>query len=189
MPTLIHFIHPSHSLQVIARDADSGEFGRLSYKLTSPGEEFAIDNDGWITVKSSIDRETTSAHRLTVEVSDGGRPALSDSAAVVVTVVDKNDNPPVFAECNLTAVVQEGGESGRHLLTATISDTDADPNAGPFQLKIEGVGAESFTFDQMTLKTTERLVYSKKDIYLLTVRSYIFSVDIERATMPHSFFR
>uniref|UniRef100_A0A914UQL5 Uncharacterized protein n=1 Tax=Plectus sambesii TaxID=2011161 RepID=A0A914UQL5_9BILA len=156
-------------VQVVARDADSGEFGRLAYRLTSATEEFAIDDNGWITVKSSIDRETMSGHRLTVEVSDGGRPPQSDSAAVVIVVADKNDNPPIFAECNLTAVVQEGGELGRKLLTTTITDADADPNAGPFQLKIEGVGAESFEFDQMTLKTTARLVYSNKDIYLLTV--------------------
>jgi hypothetical protein len=114
-----------------------------------------------------------SAHRLTVEVSDGGRPPLTDSAAVVVVVSDKNDNPPIFAECNLTAVVQEGGQLGRQLLTTAISDADADPNAGPFQLKIEGAGAESFTFEEMTLKSTARLVYANKDIYLLTVLTMI----------------
>ncbi len=41
-----------------------------------------------------------------MQVQDGGVPALSDIAAVIVVVDDVNDNPPTFKQCNLTAVVQ-----------------------------------------------------------------------------------
>ena len=38
----------------------------------------------------------TAEYRLTVEAVDGGSPPLSGSVAVVVRVLDANDNSPVF---------------------------------------------------------------------------------------------
>ncbi|KHN75366.1 hypothetical protein Tcan_00098 [Toxocara canis] len=52
------------------------------------------------------DDDQQSACRLNVHVADGGSPALSDSASVIIELEDTNDNVPIFALCNMTAIVQ-----------------------------------------------------------------------------------
>ena len=47
-------------------------------------------------MKSSLDYETLRNFSFTLIVTDGGLPALNDSATVYVTVTDSNDNSPYF---------------------------------------------------------------------------------------------
>ena len=58
-------------------------------------------------VARALDYETVKEYIITVEARDGGTPSLSSSAVVKVLVVDANDNRPVFARNNYTAVVRE----------------------------------------------------------------------------------
>ena len=55
----------------------------------------------------ALDYETVKEYILTVEARDAGTPPLSSSAVMKVLVVDANDNRPVFARNNYTAVVRE----------------------------------------------------------------------------------
>uniref|UniRef100_A0A915BTY2 Cadherin domain-containing protein n=3 Tax=Parascaris TaxID=6254 RepID=A0A915BTY2_PARUN len=159
-------------IQMMASDLDSEHFGRVTYSLVGEPSMFTIDDDGWIAVKAKLDREKQSAYRLKVEAADGGSPALKGLADVIIELEDINDNAPVFAQCNMTAVVQESVDPGHVLLTVSLTDADADENGGPFRLEITGDGASSFAFDsQMSLITKTRLSHSK-DVYLLMVKAY-----------------
>lgn len=60
---------------------------------------------GEITLKSIVDREVASSYTLTVKVSDGGSPAKFDTTQVTISVVDDNDNYPVFTESSYTFTV------------------------------------------------------------------------------------
>uniref|UniRef100_A0A0M3ILU5 Cadherin domain protein n=1 Tax=Ascaris lumbricoides TaxID=6252 RepID=A0A0M3ILU5_ASCLU len=93
-------------IQMVANDLDSEHFGRVAYSLVDESSMFTIDDDGWIAVKAKLDREKQSAYRLKVEAADGGSPALTGLTDVIVELEDVNDNAPVFAQCNMTAVVQ-----------------------------------------------------------------------------------
>uniref|UniRef100_A0A914RUE6 Cadherin domain-containing protein n=1 Tax=Parascaris equorum TaxID=6256 RepID=A0A914RUE6_PAREQ len=158
---------------MMASDLDSEHFGRVTYSLVGEPSMFTIDDDGWIAVKAKLDREKQSAYRLKVEAADGGSPALKGLADVIIELEDINDNAPVFAQCNMTAVVQESVDPGHVLLTVSLTDADADENGGPFRLEITGDGASSFAFDsQMSLITKTRLSHSK-DVYLLMVKGVI----------------
>lgn len=44
--------------------------------------------------------------RINVHAVDGGLPPLSDDVVIQINIMDENDNAPVFAVCNMTAVVQ-----------------------------------------------------------------------------------
>ncbi|VDK20573.1 unnamed protein product [Anisakis simplex] len=113
-----------------------------------------------------------SAYRLGVHASDGGSPSLNASSSVIIEIEDVNDNVPIFAQCNMTAVVQESATRGYVLLTVSLTDADTEPNAGPYELEIIGDGASSFAFDSnMNLITKSLLSHSKKDVYLLTVKA------------------
>ena len=58
-------------------------------------------------VARALDYETVKEYIITVEARDGGTPSLSSTAVVKILVVDANDNRPVFARSNYTAVVRE----------------------------------------------------------------------------------
>ena len=61
-------------------------------------------HSGWLTLLTSLDRETKAQYNLTVQVVDypaNSRrknlfPALTVTTSVIVTVTDINDNPPTF---------------------------------------------------------------------------------------------
>ncbi|MBN1373577.1 MAG: cadherin repeat domain-containing protein, partial [Anaerolineaceae bacterium] len=86
---------------VTATDVDAGSV--LSYSITaiSPATDpaaFAINaSTGAITVANSavINHEANPAFTLTVQATDNGSPALSDTATVTVNVNDINDVPVV----------------------------------------------------------------------------------------------
>ena len=81
-----------------ARDRDSGTNSRLQYAITGDvGNRFHIDSaSGRITLRGSLDRETSAEHRITVSVTDAGTPSRSASMTLVLTVLDVNDHYPVF---------------------------------------------------------------------------------------------
>ena len=59
---------------------------------------FQVDNDGIIRTTRELDREQQSLYRITVTAEDMGVPVRSQSANVIITINDVNDNSPVFVE-------------------------------------------------------------------------------------------
>ena len=51
---------------------------------------------GQVVTTGRLDRETVGAYGLRVTAKDGGAPALTSTATVVVTVGDVNDVTPAF---------------------------------------------------------------------------------------------
>lgn len=51
---------------------------------------------GELSTKHSLDRELQSSYQLLVIVQDGGAPPRSATGTIYVTVLDENDNAPVF---------------------------------------------------------------------------------------------
>ncbi|KAK6055934.1 cadherin domain protein [Cooperia oncophora] len=110
-------------------------------------------------------------HRFEVEARDGGEPAQKSVVTVLIDVNDVNDNSPVFADCNMTAVVQEGVMPGHTLLSLSISDADGANFGAPFRVEVRGEGAKAFRVDeQYNLVTVTRFDHARRDRFLLTVR-------------------
>uniref|UniRef100_A0A1I7T8F7 Cadherin domain-containing protein n=1 Tax=Caenorhabditis tropicalis TaxID=1561998 RepID=A0A1I7T8F7_9PELO len=170
-------------LTVKAIDADSEHFGAVSYELqmimettaeardsSIPSVPFSINAQGDISVNQLINYEEIKKYNLKVIAKDGGRPPLISESLVEITVEDENDHAPIFDDCNMTAVVQEGEAIGHRLLKFSISDLDGPANGGPFTVEIQGDGAKSFKVnDKLELLTAKKLEHRKKDKYLLTV--------------------
>jgi len=49
-----------------------------------------------LTAAAALDRETQSEHRLKVTAFDAGEPPRTGQLDITLTVVDSNDNSPVF---------------------------------------------------------------------------------------------
>uniref|UniRef100_A0ABD2X656 Cadherin domain-containing protein n=1 Tax=Trichogramma kaykai TaxID=54128 RepID=A0ABD2X656_9HYME len=100
-------------LQVVAYDRDQGENGEFAYELRDPAGAFAVDpRTGWLTVQdqSVLDREKKSFLQMQVLAVER-RPSVvkrsngSSSVDVEVTLLDANDNNPVFVPNNLMEIV------------------------------------------------------------------------------------
>ncbi|XP_061073015.1 protocadherin-16 [Conger conger] len=114
-----------------ARDQDTGTSGEVEYRITAgdPAGDFRLDRrSGVLSTARALDRELTGRYSLTVVAQDRGKPPLSSSATVDVSVLDVNDNSPRFASASHTAEVPEDAPPGALVLQATAADADAGPN-------------------------------------------------------------
>ncbi|XP_036081052.1 protocadherin gamma-A9 isoform X8 [Rousettus aegyptiacus] len=114
-----------------AVDPDVGLNALQNYQL-SPNHHFSLDvqtgDDGTINpelvLERALDREEEAAHHLVLIASDGGEPRRSSTVHIQVTVLDTNDNTPVFAQPIYRVTVPENVPLGTRLLTVRASDPD-----------------------------------------------------------------
>ncbi|RMB96918.1 hypothetical protein DUI87_26989 [Hirundo rustica rustica] len=114
-----------------AHDPDSGRNSLQSYEL-SGDEHFSLavqagpggDQRPELVLAKALDREEAAFHELVLRASDGGDPARTGTARIRVTVVDVNDNAPVFSQAEYTVRVPEDVPVGSVLVTVTATDAD-----------------------------------------------------------------
>ncbi|XP_068062427.1 protocadherin alpha-2-like [Anomalospiza imberbis] len=114
-----------------ASDADIGANAQLSYTL-SPSEHFSLDLqksnerniEPELVLVKSLDRETISVHRLVLTATDGGRPSLTGTMELVISVLDINDNAPQFNQSVYKVQLLESAAVGT--LVTRVNATDAD---------------------------------------------------------------
>ncbi|XP_063046153.1 protocadherin gamma-A11-like isoform X4 [Engraulis encrasicolus] len=114
-----------------AVDSDIGTNGLQSYTI-NPTDNFALklqnQANGGKTVEmvlqKPLDRESKEHITLILTAVDGGEPTLSGTAEILITVLDANDNAPVFTHAIYKATITEHAAKGT--LIATVSATDAD---------------------------------------------------------------
>ena len=87
-----------------AEDGDFFDSGRVSYEVVSeePGNQadaalFYINaTTGMLAISGNLDREATPSYTFEVIASDHGDKSLNSRVNVTVTVLDQNDNQPLF---------------------------------------------------------------------------------------------
>ncbi|XP_031221342.1 protocadherin gamma-A8 isoform X6 [Mastomys coucha] len=118
-----------------AVDPDVGINSLQSYQL-SPNRHFSLDiqrgDHGAINpelvLERTLDREEEPTHHLVLTAYDGGDPRRSSTALIQVTVLDTNDNAPVFDQPVYRVKVLENVAPGTLLLTVRASDPDEGAN-------------------------------------------------------------
>ncbi|XP_071670965.1 protocadherin alpha-2-like isoform X8 [Patagioenas fasciata] len=114
-----------------ASDADIGANGQLSYTL-SRTEHFGLDLQKQneqntvldLVLMKALDRESLPVHRLVLTASDGGRPSLTGTMELVISVLDANDNAPQFNQSVYKVQLSESAVEGT--LVALVNATDPD---------------------------------------------------------------
>ncbi|TRZ14498.1 hypothetical protein HGM15179_012631 [Zosterops borbonicus] len=128
-----------------AHDPDSGRNSLQSYEL-SGDEHFSLavqtgpggDQRPELVLAKALDREEAAFHELVLRASDGGDPARTGTARIRVTVLDANDNAPVFSQAEYTVRVPEDVPVGSVLVTVTATDADEGLN-GQVKYAIEKI--------------------------------------------------
>uniref|UniRef100_A0A8C8T1I1 Cadherin-23 n=1 Tax=Peromyscus maniculatus bairdii TaxID=230844 RepID=A0A8C8T1I1_PERMB len=120
-------------VQVRATDRDIGINSVLSYYITEGNEDMTFRMDrisGEIATRPAPpDRERQNFYHLVVTVEDEGTPTLSATTHVYVTIVDENDNAPVFQQPHYEVVLDEGPDTvNASLITIQALDLDEGPN-------------------------------------------------------------
>ncbi|KAG7518159.1 protocadherin beta-16-like [Solea senegalensis] len=114
-----------------AVDLDVGINGVHKYEL-KPTDNFALkvhnNADGnknvEMVLQKPLDREKQEQISLVLTAVDGGEPQMSGTMLIVITVLDANDNAPVFTQSTYKATVTENSPKGT--VVATVTATDAD---------------------------------------------------------------
>uniref|UniRef100_A0A3Q3E6N9 Protocadherin gamma-A12-like n=1 Tax=Labrus bergylta TaxID=56723 RepID=A0A3Q3E6N9_9LABR len=119
--------------KVIAVDADSGQNAWLSYhivKSTDPGLFTIGVHSGEIRTQRDISESDSMKQNLIVSVKDNGQPSLSATCTVVihVTVLDANDNAPVFSQAVYKASLPENSPLDTILIKVSATDADEGVN-------------------------------------------------------------
>ncbi|XP_054024576.1 protocadherin gamma-A2-like [Dryobates pubescens] len=118
-----------------AHDPDSGQNSLLSYEL-SGDEHFSLtvqagpggDLRPELVLAKALDREKAAFHELVLKAQDGGEPSRTGTARIRVSVLDANDNAPVFSPAEYTVRVPEDVPVGSTLVTVTATDPDEGMN-------------------------------------------------------------
>ncbi|XP_007887452.2 cadherin-13 [Callorhinchus milii] len=85
------------------------------------------ENSGDIIVTRSLDREQIDMYILQVETTDPDGKIIDGPATLYITIIDQNDNKPMFREGPYVGHVLEASPTGTTIMQMTAYDAD-DPN-------------------------------------------------------------
>uniref|UniRef100_A0A8W4FFI9 Protocadherin alpha 3 n=1 Tax=Sus scrofa TaxID=9823 RepID=A0A8W4FFI9_PIG len=127
---------PNGTLVVIvnASDLDEGVNKDIVYSFNTDTSadtrsKFHLDPvNGYISVKGSIDFESTKLYEIQVEATDKGNPPMADHCTVLVEILDTNDNVPELVIKSLSLPILEDAPLGTVIALISVSDRDSGAN-------------------------------------------------------------
>ncbi|XP_073932914.1 protocadherin gamma-A6 isoform X16 [Castor canadensis] len=132
-------------------DPDVGMNSLQSFSVSS-NNHFSVDVQSQahgpkypeLVLEHALDREGEAIHHLVLTAMDGGDPVRSAMARILVTVLDVNDNAPMFTQPVYKVSVLENLPVGTPVLSVNATDQD------------EGVHAEiNYSFVKITEKISQ----------------------------------
>ncbi|KAJ8246902.1 hypothetical protein GJAV_G00256620 [Gymnothorax javanicus] len=166
-----------------AQDLDVGTNSLRTYLLSS-NNHFVLDiqtrNDGSkfaeLVLETPLDREHQKMHQMILTAADGGTPERSGTALITITVLDSNDNVPVFDQAVYHVSLVENAPRGTLVIKLNASDLDEGSNgeisysfSGHAPLKVR----ELFSVDSYTgeIRVKGIVDYEKASVYELYVQA------------------
>lgn len=159
-------------LHVSATDLDIGLNGVVRYYVVAGdnNQDFSLDqSSGALRVQKSLDFERLKSYSLTIQAEDSGENVLFATTTVTVTVLDVNDNTPVFLDSPYIGFVREN-MGALPVYVMQVQARDGDENTVLQYAIREGAG-EVFSMNNtsgeiMALKSLDREQTAE---YVLTV--------------------
>ncbi|XP_049324674.1 protocadherin gamma-A10-like [Astyanax mexicanus] len=133
------------------QDEDSGDNRKIrcSIQQNVPFKlNPSIKNYFSLITTDALDREKEVDYNITITATDGGSPPLSSFMTIHLSVLDINDNPPVFEEQFYSAYVSENNKAGASICSVTARDPDWRQNGTVLyslvSSEINGIPVSSF---------------------------------------------
>ncbi|XP_041711685.2 protocadherin Fat 1a isoform X3 [Coregonus clupeaformis] len=162
--------------RLLATDLDTGLNSDILYSLADSADgHFSVDErTGVVALKKPLDREAQAVYELKARASDQGSPRrLSSLSRVTVSVLDINDNPPVFEHREYVAAVSEDVAVGTQLLRVHAASRDIEANGEIAYAIVSGNEHGMFSVDPRTgdIFVIEPLDFEASHEYYLTVEA------------------
>ncbi|XP_042165382.1 protocadherin beta-16-like isoform X35 [Oncorhynchus tshawytscha] len=165
-----------------AHDADIGQNSVQSYTIQR-NDHFSLavhtipggGKYGELVLETELDRERQQEVSLLLTAVDGGTPQRSGSVVIHVTVLDANDNKPVFSQNVYKVSVPENSPIGSLVVTVTATDADEGAN-GDVTYGFGSISDEVNQLFSLNPKTGEINIagfmdYEKESIYELSIQA------------------
>ncbi|XP_055033346.2 protocadherin gamma-A11 isoform X10 [Misgurnus anguillicaudatus] len=140
-----------------AHDADTGKNGVQNYYIEK-NDNFVLSvntkADGGknieLVLDKELDREQQKEVNLILTAVDGGTPPRSGTVAIHVTVLDANDNAPVFSQAVYKVSLPENSPVDTVVVTVSATDADEGQNGEvTYEFsRISAIAKELFYLDQ-----------------------------------------
>ncbi|XP_030595509.1 protocadherin gamma-A11-like [Archocentrus centrarchus] len=162
-----------------AHDADIGENAVQGYSLQQ-NDHFKLNikskgggrKYGELVLDKELDREDKKEIVLLLTAFDGGSPRRSGTVVIHVTVLDANDNVPVFSQNVYKASLPENSPLDTVVLTVSATDADEGVN-GEVNYGFDHVSEERqvFSLDPKTgeVKVAGAIDYEKESSYEMQI--------------------
>ncbi len=149
-----------------AHDMDIGQNAINNYSLqknkhfvlnvhdTADGGKFAE-----LVLEKELDREQQKEIDMILTATDGGSPQRSGTAVIHITVLDANDNVPVFSESVYKVTLAENTPPGTEIIKVTATDADEGPN-----------GEVTYEFSRISDKTAKLFSIDKETGQIAVIR-------------------
>ena len=160
-----------------ASDSDIGTNAVINFKLEGEDSNaFSIDKNTatiQISSKAKIDFESKKAYFFQVSAIDKAGTGMKVYANISVSVVDINDNKPVFSRSVYNVTVPESVGIGHFLVNLNASDADSG-YYGAVSYRIVSGSSGKFSIDAKSgvLQTQAQLDRETLDSYTLNISAY-----------------
>lgn len=147
----------------------AGANAELVYSLLDPADgAFSIDeHSGVLRLAAPLNRELRPSYTLRARAADRGWPRpLSTVCSVTVSVLDLNDDPPVFQHREYVATVPEDVAAGTQVLHVRAASRDAEAQIS-YSI-VDGNDKGAFSVDTHTGKRRSAATYGGVLTPLLT---------------------
>ena len=152
-------------------DQDIGSNSQLEFFTNTSSLPFEMLTNGTLILSNPIDFENESSYIFPVFVRDFGTPSFTSSAQVTITVLDINDNNPIFQELPLTVSISEHTTVYTAIFTLKAFDADSTQNKEYFFSIQKGNSDQKFSINENTgdIFTIDTFDFEITNIYRLTV--------------------
>lgn len=159
-------------------DADEGRNAKVFLEIVggNEGGEFHINPEtGMLYTAKVLDAESQSMYTLTVSAIDQGNTGTrkQSSARVKISILDINDNDPVFEHANITITIDENEPAGTTVTKVSARDRDSGDNSY-ISYSIANLNKVPFDVDAFTgiIRTSKLIDFeTMRRQYVLKIRA------------------
>ena len=155
---------------MLASDDDAGVYGELTYAFSDESNPFSLDSlTGAVTLSTELDYEQQSYYLIGVTATDGGGKLAY--CLLNITVLDVNDNPPVFLTSDYEVRIPQDHSPGIFIVQPLAEDADSGVNR-VIEYSLSGPDSSAFIIDSTSgVITTVSQLSDSEQPYSLTVQA------------------